>query len=601
MSLRPYLWQVALATFFVAAFPLSVVWSLRATGVMSSMLLGMLLAVGLSLGASYLGRTLWEKRTGSGDLLFGELMAWGFVRRWRNERRLASALELLGSMNEAQRRVAGGLTAESQAQALEQLSGALEARDPSTHGHSRRVARHAWMIAQRMGLSREQVARIRTAAAVHDVGKLETPPEILRKPGPLSDDEFDAVKQHPVDGARLTGVLGDQELTAIVRHHHERLDGTGYPARLHGEDIPLGARIIAVADTFDAITSPRPYRSARPHRAAVEILKREAGSQLDPAVVQAFCALYSGRRSLLALWASVSSLPGQAFSSLGGGVSGVATAAKVFTVAAIVGTASVGTSTLARPATHHHRALADSASVAATTGTPPTTYATSAPLVLQSGAGQGSRARRSPSAHVAALRALAGTTPVLPLAPTSSVATPVVSGTLPSIAPGQGSSGSSPATPPSVEGASPTAGGGQAGVHPLVPVKRNDVGHRTPAPLGSVGGGRKTPQLDPKKTVPLKGNVGGRKAPAPVKRPGVGKASTPPKTTTGTTTSTSTKTTTTSTTTPTPTKTTTGTTTPTATKTTTGTTTPTPTKTTTGTTTPAPTKTTTGSTAPAPA
>jgi hypothetical protein len=457
------------------------------------------------------------------------------------------------------------------------------------------------MIAQRMGLSREQVARIRTAAAVHDVGKLETPTEILRKPGPLSDEEFDAIKQHPVDGARLAGVLGDQELTAIVRHHHERLDGTGYPARLHGEDIPVGARIIAVADTFDAITSPRPYRSARPHRAAVEILKREAGSQLDPAVVQAFCALYSGRRSLLALWASVSSLPGQAFSSLGGGVSGVATAAKVFTVAAIVGTASVSTSTLVRPANHHHRTLTASNPLAPAAGTTPTASATSAPLVLHSGAGQGSRARRTPSAQVAAFRTLAVPTPLLSAAPTAVVTTALVSGTLPSIAPGQGPSGPSPATPPSVEGASPAAGVGPAGVNRLVPVKGNGIGRRSPAPLGSAGGGRKAPEPVPTKTVLLKRNVGGGKAPAPVKRTTGTKTPTPTKTTTGTTAPTPTKTTTTGTTTSTPTKTTTGTTAPAPTKTTTGTTTPAPTKTTTGTTTPAPTKTTTNSTAPAPA
>jgi HD domain len=317
-----------------------------------STLFGMLLAIGLSLGASHLGRTSWEKRADTGDLLYDELMVWGFIRRWRNERRLASALKLLGSMHDAQRNLWGALSAESQAKALEQLSSALEARDPNTHGHSRRVARHAWMIAKRMGLSDEEVARVRTAAAVHDVGKLQTPPSVLRKPGSLTDEEFDVIKRHPVDGAKLVAALGDAQLTAMVRHHHERLDGTGYPSRLSGEEIPLGARIIAVADTFDAITCARAYRPARPHAAALEILKREAGTQLDPAVVRAFCGFYAGRRPLLAGWATLASLPGQALASLGG----VATATKALAVAAVVGSAAAGTATIARPATNRQPA-----------------------------------------------------------------------------------------------------------------------------------------------------------------------------------------------------------------------------------------------------
>ena len=161
-----------------------------------------------------------------------------------------------------------------------------------------------------MGLSRAEVARVRTAAAIHDVGKIETPKVILHKKGPLSDDEYEVIKRHPGDGAARTTVLRDPELEAMVRHHHERLDGTGYPSRLAGEDIPLGARIIAVADTFDAITSTRPYRSASPHKKAIDILRSEAGTRLDPDVVRAFCSHYEGRRSL-ALWVSAASLPGE--------------------------------------------------------------------------------------------------------------------------------------------------------------------------------------------------------------------------------------------------------------------------------------------------
>lgn len=149
----------------------------------------------------------------------------------------------------------------------------------------------------------------------------------------------------------MAAALRDAQLTSIVRHHHERLDGTGYPSGLSGDAIPLGARIIAVADTFDAITSARPYRPARSHKKAIDILKFEAGVQLDPRVVRAFCGLYSGRRPL-ALWASMTSLPAQVFSWIGGGVAGVATAAQVAAVATV---AAVGTATFAqRPAPQPH-------------------------------------------------------------------------------------------------------------------------------------------------------------------------------------------------------------------------------------------------------
>ena len=185
-----------------------------------------------------------------------------------------------------------------------------------------------------MGLPRAQVARIRTAATVHDVGKVETPDEIVNKPGALSEEEFAVVKRHPVDGARMVAGLKDEELTRIVRHHHERLDGMGYPDGLAGEEIPVGARVIAVADTFDAITSTRPYRAARRHREALELLAAEAGTQLDPDAVRAFRRYYSGLRPV-ALWALFLHGPRQLLTVLGEQVrfGGVAMAAQATTVA----------------------------------------------------------------------------------------------------------------------------------------------------------------------------------------------------------------------------------------------------------------------------
>ena len=216
---------------------------------------------------------------------------------------------------------------------LKELAAALEAGDPYVRGHSRRVARYATMIAVRMGLPPEEVDRIRTAAAVHDVGKVRTPIEVLHKPGRLTDEEYAVIKEHPVDGAHLVEALGDDGITAIVRHHHERLDGCGYPSGLSGEEIPLGARIVAVADTFDAITSARPYRSASPHRKALDILSKEAGTQLDADAVRAFRACYTGRRPF-ALWLTLLGFPQRLSTSLGNGTTASAVSLSKVMVAA---------------------------------------------------------------------------------------------------------------------------------------------------------------------------------------------------------------------------------------------------------------------------
>ncbi len=315
----------------------------------------------LSLGASHLGRVLWEKWPGSEDLLFSELMIWGYLHRLRTQRRLASALDTLGPMSEARRRALDGMSTKDRAKLLEQLVAEMETRDPYLHGHSRRVARYSWMIARGMGLPHAEVARIRTAAAIHDVGKIKTPTAILHKPGRLTDEEYEVIKKHPGDGALMADVLRDPELTSMVRHHHERLDGTGYPDGQSGQEIPLGARIIAVADTFDAITSERPYRPASPHKRAIDILREEAGTRLDPDVVRAFCGHYAGRRPL-ALWAFVAGLPERVLSWLAGSAASVASAAKVMAAAALVGGAAVSSATLGLPVAKHHSADARSGS-----------------------------------------------------------------------------------------------------------------------------------------------------------------------------------------------------------------------------------------------
>ena len=167
------------------------------------------------------------------------------------------------------------------------LSAATEAKDPHTQGHTVRVAELAVSIAQKMQLSTEQIQVLARAGILHDIGKMGIPDSILLKPGPLTPEEFDISKRHPMLGLeilRRTGSL-EREWKAI-QSHHEKVDGTGYPDGLKGEEIPLEGRILSVADVYDSLVSDRPYRAGMSQDKAVEILTNEAGSHLDPTVVQ---------------------------------------------------------------------------------------------------------------------------------------------------------------------------------------------------------------------------------------------------------------------------------------------------------------------------
>ena len=342
--LLTYLPAVLVATLLVTVVPVLLVLRLRTSGAVESAWVGMLIGVATSFLASSLGGALWKTRSHSRDILFSDLMLWGWVQRWRNERRLVAASDLLGLTPGRPRAVAGKrLTDEEKIAALTRLTAGLEARDPYTYGHSRRVARHAAATARKMGLSRAEVAKVRAAGAIHDVGKLRTPIALLGKSGKLTDEEYAVIKRHPGDGAEMAGALDDPSLAAMVRHHHERLDGTGYPDGLRGDAVPIGARILAVADTFDAITSTRPYRHARSHRAALNVLSAEAGTQLDPDAVRAFCSCYSGRRPLV-YWTMLVHARPRLTAMLGGGL-GPAQAnsmANVVATATAVATVGVG-------------------------------------------------------------------------------------------------------------------------------------------------------------------------------------------------------------------------------------------------------------------
>jgi putative nucleotidyltransferase with HDIG domain len=170
---------------------------------------------------------------------------------------------------------------------------AADARDHETSGHSFRVSLYAIALSKALGIHGDELKAIEWGALLHDVGKMVVPDEILRKMGPLTDEEWHIMKQHPTWGFDMLAEVSFLQPAAldIIYSHHERWDGTGYPRRIAGAEIPLAARVFAVVDTYDAITSDRPYRRARSHQVAVTELRRVAGQQLDPQIVEAFAAL----------------------------------------------------------------------------------------------------------------------------------------------------------------------------------------------------------------------------------------------------------------------------------------------------------------------
>jgi len=173
-------------------------------------------------------------------------------------------------------------------QSLLGLANALEAKDPYTRGHSERVAALGRRIASSLGLAQSIVDTVGQAGLLHDIGKIGVPEAILQKPGSLSPEEWRIMRAHPVTGAQIVAPFEFFEGAArVIRHHHERWDGSGYPDGLARDDIPLEARIVAVADVFDALTSARSYRPALPRAAARAFLLQEAGHTLDETIVAA--------------------------------------------------------------------------------------------------------------------------------------------------------------------------------------------------------------------------------------------------------------------------------------------------------------------------
>jgi len=194
-----------------------------------------------------------------------------FVARWA-----------MGQFAEQQRAYAATMAA---------LCQAVETKDFYTRGHSERVSRGSGMIARQIGMRADRTEAIMFAGMLHDVGKLGVPTKVLQKTGPLTEEEFAAIQLHPMRGLEIVREIGFlNEALAGIMHHHEKVDGTGYPMGFAGHEIPEFARVIAVADAFDSMTSTRSYREARRMSEAIEELRKGAGSQFDPVMVEAFIA-----------------------------------------------------------------------------------------------------------------------------------------------------------------------------------------------------------------------------------------------------------------------------------------------------------------------
>lgn len=288
VDMKPYFPHAFVATAAVVLLPFATLITVLALVAPDPpLLVTAALAVALSIGITSVGALLWERLGDSIEVSFGELMLWSWFRRWRAEEKVLAHARVLGLDKAGWRLQPAPVSREQQLELLHQLTAALESKDPYTHGHSRRVERHSYRTALALGLASWDIEDLRKAAALHDVGKIYVPTRILRKPGGLSGEERTVVEEHSVVGAQMVSSVGNPDVIAGVRSHHERFDGRGYPDGLAGVNIPLFARIVAVADAYDAMTSTRPYRAGLGRQAAIDVLRAGAGTQFDPAVVEA--------------------------------------------------------------------------------------------------------------------------------------------------------------------------------------------------------------------------------------------------------------------------------------------------------------------------
>jgi len=213
---------------------------------------------------------------------------------WTIRRQAATLRARSAELMESYRRLE-----ESSLEAIESLNATVDAKDPYTAGHSARVQGIALAVAKELGLARDRLDAIRFGGLFHDIGKIAVPDSILTKPAALDRDEYDAIKRHPADGAEIVSHFSRlHDAVPIIRHHHERWDGEGYPDRLAGDAIPLEACLVGLADAWDAMTTDRPYRLALSVDEAAAEVRRCRGAQFSPAVVDAFFAAFRRQPAL---------------------------------------------------------------------------------------------------------------------------------------------------------------------------------------------------------------------------------------------------------------------------------------------------------------
>jgi putative nucleotidyltransferase with HDIG domain len=237
------------------------------------------LSVGVAVAAG-------EDGGGAAGLVRNATRALYAAKRLGRDRCLAyddQTLEMLDGLRDG-----GATDSREQLAAAILLAETLDLRDLGTSRHSQTVGRYAEQIARALQLGPMRIARLRAAGVLHDIGKLGIPDAVLHKAGPLDDEELTEIRRHPELGASILEHANLRDIATWVLAHHERVDGHGYPSGLRGEEIPLEARVLAVADAYEAMTADRPYRSALPRGEALDELRRGAGEQFDGAVVRAF-------------------------------------------------------------------------------------------------------------------------------------------------------------------------------------------------------------------------------------------------------------------------------------------------------------------------